>query len=159
MTTTSLPQARPVDRVPTALFAATSIWIAAVGAGVVEVIVRIFLLPDPPTGPQVVVRSLVYAAVVGLVLLLPSGRNAVRWALAVLLGGIGTLSLVIEPVQWLVGGGDAAAFLATADTPSLLVTALRVLHLAAVAAAMVLMFRPRATAYIRACTAERRAAA
>lgn len=160
MTTNPLTSSqRSVDRVPTELFAATSIWVAAVGAGVVEAIVRIFMLPDPPTGPQVVVRSLVYAAIVGLVLLLPTGRHSVRWALAVLLGGIGTLSLVIEPAGWLLDGGDPLAFLAASDTPTVLVTALRVLHLACVAVAVVLMFRPRATAYVRACTAERRAVA
>lgn len=159
MTTISPAGDRATDRVPTVLLAATSIWIAAVGAGAVETIVRIYLLPDPPTGPQVVVRSVVYAAVVGLVLLLPTGRNAVRWALAVLLGGIGTLSLVVEPVQWLLDGGAPAAFLAAADTPTLLVTALRVLHLACVGAALVLMFRPRASAYVRARTVERRIAA
>jgi hypothetical protein len=65
---------------------------------------------------------------------------------------------VIEPAGWLAAGGDPAGFLTTADGPTLLVVALRVLHLAAVIAAMVLMFRPRSTAFIRARAAQRAAA-
>jgi hypothetical protein len=145
------------DRLPTELFAATAIWIGAVGAGVTEALVHVFLMPDPPTGPQLLVRGAVYAVVLALVLALPTGRAVVRWALAVVLGGVGTLSLVAEPVGWLVAGGDPAGFLATADGPTLLVVALRSLHLATVIAAMVLMFRPRSSAFIRARTAQRAA--
>ena len=79
------------DRLPTELFAATAIWIGAVGAGVTEALVHVFLMPDPPTGPQLLVRGAVYAVVLALVLALPTGRAVVRWALAVLLGGVGTL--------------------------------------------------------------------
>ncbi|MGI5129446.1 hypothetical protein ACQEVB_21755 [Pseudonocardia sp. CA-107938] len=154
MTTTAPAPAR----LPTELLAATSIWIAAVGAGVAEALVNVFLMPDPPSTTQLLVRGTIYAGVLALILTLPTGRAAVRWALALLLGVVGTLSLVFEPIGWLADGGDVAAFLATADGPTLLVVALRVLHLAAVAAAMVLMFRPRAGAYVRARTAERRAA-
>ena len=145
------------DRLPTELFAATAIWIGAVGAGVTEALVHLFLMPDPPTGPQLLVRGAIYAVVLALVLALPTGRAVVRWALAVVLGGLGTLSLVAEPVGWLAAGGDPAGFLTTADGPTLLVVALRTLHLAAVIAAMVLMFRPRSSAFIRARTAKRAA--
>jgi len=145
------------DHLPTELFAATAIWIGAVGAGVTEALVHVFLMPDPPTGPQLLMRGAVYAVVLALVLALPTGRAAIRWALALLLGGIGTLSLVAEPASWLAAGGDPAAFLAAADGPTLLVVALRVLHLAAVIAAMVLMFRPRSSAFFRARAAKRAA--
>jgi hypothetical protein len=65
----------------------------------------------------------------------------------VLLGGIGTLSLVVEPLSWLAVGGSPTAFLATVDGPTLLITGLRVAHTAAVLAALVLLFRPPATAF------------
>jgi hypothetical protein len=160
MTTTAAPTGSPIalpDRLPTELFAATAIWIGAVGAGVTEALVHVFLMPDPPTGPQLLMRGAIYAVVLALVLALPTGRAVVRWALAVVLGGVGTLSLVAEPVGWLAAGGDPAGFLATADGPTLLVVALRALHLAAVIAAMVLMFRPQSSAFIRARAAKRAA--
>jgi hypothetical protein len=155
--TTIAPAVPASYHLPTELFAATAIWIAAVGAGVTEALVHVFLMPDPPTGPQLLMRGAIYAFVLALVAALPTGRAAARWALAVLLGGIGTLSLVVEPVGALLAGADPVAYLATADGPTLLVVALRVLHLAAVIAAMVLMFRPRSSAFIRARAAQRAA--
>lgn len=123
-------------------------WLTAITAGVLETLVRI-VLPDPPTPGQLAARFAIYTVVVALVLALRTGRNAIRWALAVLLGGIGTLSLVMEPLSWLLAGGSPAEFLATADGPTLLIVALRVAHLVAVFAALVLMFRPRANVFFR----------
>jgi hypothetical protein len=123
-------------------------WLTAVTAGVLEALVRI-VLPDSPTPGQLAARFAIYAVVVVLVLALRTGRNAIRWVLAVLLGGIGTLSLVVEPLSWLLVGGSPAAFLATADGPTLLIVGLRVAHLIAVFAALVLMFRPRANLFFR----------
>ena len=124
------------------------IWLAAIATGSVEALVRL-LLPEPPTPTQLGARFAIYTAFALLVLALHTGRNAVRWAVAVLLGGIGTLSLVVEPLGWLLAGGSPTSFLATADGPALLVTALRTLHIAAVAVALTLLFRPSATRYFR----------
>lgn len=124
-------------------------WLTAVAAGVAEALVRI-VLPDPPTPGQLAARFAIYSVIVALMLALRTGRNVVRWALAVLLGGVGTVSLVIEPLSWLLAGGSPAAFFTSADGPTLLVTGLRVVHLLAVLAALVLMFRPRANAFFRA---------
>jgi hypothetical protein len=134
--------------VPRPVTAAVAVWLAAVGAGVAETFVHL-TEPDPPSGTAVLLRFTIYAAVCALVLALRTGRNAVRWALAVLLGVFGTLSLVVEPVLWLVGGGDATAFLVAADGPTLAVVALRALHVLAVAVACALMFHPFATAWFR----------
>jgi hypothetical protein len=68
---------------------------------------------------------------------------------AVLLGGFGTASLVIEPVSWLLAGGSAGLFLVTAETPALVAAVLRMAHLVAVFSALVLMFRPAANAWFR----------
>jgi hypothetical protein len=73
------------------------------------------VLPDPPTGSELGFRFAIYAALVLLVLTLRSGRNLVRWALALLLGGVGLLSLVVEPVSWLLAGGSPVAFLSTVN--------------------------------------------
>jgi hypothetical protein len=68
---------------------------------------------------------------------------------AVLLGGFGTVSLVIEPVSWLLAGGSPGLFLVTAEAPALVAAVLRIAHLIAVFSALVLMFRPAANAWFR----------
>lgn len=134
--------------VPRAVRLSVVIWLAAIATGSVEALVRL-LLPEPPTPTQLAVRFAIYTAFVVLVLALHTGRNAVRWAVALLLGGIGALSLVVEPLDWLLAGGSPMSFLITADGPTLVVTALRTLHIATVAVALTLLFRPSATRYFR----------
>lgn len=124
------------------------LWLTAIAAGAAEALVHL-LLPQPPTAAQLGVRFAIYAALTLLVLALHTGRNAVRWTVAVLLGGFGTASLVAEPVSWLLAGGSPAVFLVTADVPTLVATGLRLVHLAAVFAALVLMFRPAAAPHFR----------
>jgi hypothetical protein len=140
--------AAPVPVRPLAVRTAVWSWLLAIAAGAAEALVRL-ALPEPPTATDLAVRFAIYATLVVLVLVLRTGSNRVRWTLAVLLGGLGTLSLVIEPLSWLLDGGSPTAFLATADGPTLLVIGLRVLHIAAVVAAMVAMFRPGANAFFR----------
>lgn len=149
MTRTPVPATGSAAAVPVPVRLSVLGWLTAVAAGVVEALVRM-MLPDPPTPGRLAARFAIYAVVVALVLALRTGRNAVRWALAVLLGGVGTLSLVIEPLSWLLAGGSPATFLTTADGPALLVAGLRVVHLVAVLTALMLMFRPRANAFFRA---------
>jgi hypothetical protein len=134
--------------VPRAVRLSVVIWLAAIAMGAVEALVWL-LLPGPPTPSELAIRFAIYTALVVLVLSLHTGRDAVRWAVAVLLGGVGTLSLVVEPLDWLLAGGSPTSFLATADGPSLLITALRTLHITAVAVALTLLFRPSATRYFR----------
>jgi hypothetical protein len=59
---------------------------------------------------------------------------------------------VIGPVTWLAEGGSLADAVAAADLGSVLFAASRVVHLGAVIAALVLMFHPAASAYLRATT-------
>jgi hypothetical protein len=66
------------------------------------------------------------------------------YALSVLYGGFGTLSLVIGPVTWLADGGSPADAMAAADLGSALFGASRFVHLAAIMAALILMFHPAA---------------
>jgi hypothetical protein len=146
--TETLRSSRRVGPVPPALRWSITAWLAAVAFGVAETVVRL-VLPDPPTVDAVVVRALIYGLVVVLVLALASGRNAVRVAVAVLLGGIGTLSLIIEPVGWLVAGGSPMAFLEAADGPTLAVIVVRAAHLVAVLVGLVTMFHPDVNAYVR----------
>ena len=69
--------------------------------------------------------------------------------MAVLYGGFGTLSLVIWPVTWLAEGGSLADAVAGADLGSVLFAASRLVHLAAIITALILMFHPAANAYVR----------
>jgi hypothetical protein len=100
----------------------------------------------------VAVRLLAFAGLGYLAARLRQGRNWARVALAVLYGGLGTLSLVVGPVTWLAEGGSLADAVGAADLGSWLFAASRVVHLGAVVAALVLMFHPAASAYLRATT-------
>jgi hypothetical protein len=142
--------------VPRPVRAAVVVWLVAVGAGVAETLVHL-ALPDPPGPAALAKRALIYTGVVVLVLALPGGRNTVRWTLAVLLGMVGTASLVVEPLTWLATGASPVAYLADAGVPDLAVVALRVVHLAAVVVALVLMFRPAANAFFSSRRPDRRA--
>jgi hypothetical protein len=70
--------------------------------------------------------------------------------LAVLYGGLGTLSLAGGAVLWLANGGSVTDAMASADLGSILFAASRLVHLGAIIAALILMFHPAANAYIRA---------
>jgi hypothetical protein len=134
--------------VPHPVRLAVTAWLTAIGAGVAEVLVRL-ALPDPPTGGQLAVRFAIYAALALLVLALRTGRRAVRLALTVLLGGIGLLSLLVEPAGWVLAGGSVAAFLGSADVLTWVVVLIRALHVGAVVLALAAMYRPAANAYFR----------
>jgi hypothetical protein len=133
---------------PSAVQLSVVLWLAAIGAGAVEALVHL-LLPEPPTLTQLAGRFGIYAVLSVLVLALRTGRNAVRWTVAVVLGGFGAASLVIEPVTWLLAGGSPGLFLVTAEGPALVAAGLRLAHLVAVFSALVLMFRPAASAWFR----------
>lgn len=133
---------------PPAVTLSVALWLGAILAGVAETLVHLFEA-DPPTATAVTARFGVYLVLAALVLSLRTGTNAVRWTVAVVLGGIGTLSLVIEPIGYLAGGGSAGAFLATAGWTDLAATGLRTLHVAEVLAALGLLFLPSSTAFFR----------
>jgi hypothetical protein len=142
MTTTTARSA------PAAVQMSVVLWLAAIGAGAAEALVYL-LLPEPPTPAELAARFGIYAVLTVLVLALRTGRNVVRWTVAVLLGVIGTLSLVAEPVSWLLAGGSPGEFLVMADAPELVAATLRFAHLVAVFSALTLMFRPAANAWFR----------
>jgi hypothetical protein len=151
-------QPGPGQGIPAQLRASVLLWLAAVAAGLFETILVVVDATDGDVGSAsqvavgVAVRLLVFTAAVYLAAQLRHGKNWARIALAVLLGGVGTLSLVIGPVTWLAQGGSPADALATADLGSMLFAASRVVHLGAVVAALILMFHPAANAYFRATT-------
>ena len=148
----------PRPGIPKQLQASYRLWLAAVAVGVFETALVVVDATDGQVGSPaavavgVAVRLLVFTGLVALAAQLRRGRNWARVALAVLYGGLGTLSLVIGPVTWLAEGGSLADAVAAADLGSALFAASRVVHLGAVIAALVLMFHPAANAYLRATT-------
>jgi hypothetical protein len=148
----SLPAAA---RPPKQLQASFWLWLVAVAAGLFETTLVVIESTAGEAGSAaavavgVTVRLLAFTALVYLAVRLRRGRNWARIALAVLYGGLGTLSLVIGPVTWLAEGGSLADATAAADLGYVLFAASRLVHLAAIIAALILMFHPGANAYIR----------
>ena len=141
---------------PRQLQASFWLWLVAVAAGLFETTLVVIESTAGEVGSAAVdaigvtVRLLAFTALVYLAVRLRQGRNWARIALTVLYGGLGTLSLVIGPVTWLAEGGSLADIAAAANLGSVLFAASRVVHVAAIIAALILMFHPAANAYIRA---------
>jgi hypothetical protein len=132
------------------------LWLTAVAAGVLETIIRVIdsLSVGSSSGGEAVVtgvaiRVVVYTVVVYIIVQMRLGKRWARLTLAVLLGMIGTLSLVIDPISWLAGGNSLREVFTQADLLFVLIAPIRVVHLAAVIAALALMFLPAANTYFR----------
>jgi hypothetical protein len=140
---------------PRQLQASFWLWLVAVAAGLFETTLVVIDARPGEVGSVaevaigVTVRLLAFTALVYPAVRLRQGRSWARIALAVLYGGFGTLSLVIGPVTWLAEGGSLAEAMAAADLGSVLFAASRLIHVAAMIAALILMFHPAANAYIR----------
>ena len=142
-------------RLPMQLRASFWLWLIALAAGLFETTLVVI---DATTGEVgsaaevavgVGIRLLAFTGLAYLAAQLRQGRNWARIALAVLYAGFGALSLVIGPASWLAEGGSLADAVKAADLGSVLFAASRLVHLAAIIAAMILMFQPAANAYIR----------
>jgi hypothetical protein len=142
-------------RPPRQLRASFWLWLLAVAAGVFETTLAVIDATAGQVGftPRVAlgvgVRLLAFAGLVFLATRLRQGRNWARIALAVLYGGLGTLSLAGGAVLWLANGGSVTDAMASADLGALLFAGSRLVHLGAIITALILMFHPAANAYIR----------
>ena len=144
--------AGPQKKVPGEVQMAFLLFLTAVGAGVLETIVRIvesLSKGSGDVGVGLVVRIFIYSVVVYVITQMRRGKGWARLTLAVLLGGLGTLSLVIDPIMWLATGNSPFDTFAQADLLFAIVAPIRVVHLAALFGALVLMFLPAANAYFR----------
>ena len=147
---------RPRPALPREVQASFLLWLTAVAAGVVETIIRfIYSLSWGYGGgeadvPGIVIRVIVYTVVIYIIAQMRLGKTWARTTLAVLLGGIGTLSLVIDPILWLAAGNALREVFAQANLLFYMVAPIRAVHLAAVIAALVFMFLPAANTYFRA---------
>jgi hypothetical protein len=140
---------------PRQLRASFWFWLVAVAAGLFETTLVVIEATAGQVGSVaevavgVTVRLLAFTGLMYLAVRLRQGRNWARIALALLYGGFGTLSLVIGPASWLAEGGSLADAMSAVDMGSVLFAASRLVHLAAIIAALILMFHPAANAYIR----------
>lgn len=134
--------------------AAFGLWLAAIAAGVFETFV-VVAGGDAGDSPAigVAVRAAVYVVVVLVALRMRAGRRWARLALALGLGVAGTLSLLIGPVEWLLDGNSVRAQSENGGAIWWLETAARALHVAAVWAAVPLMFTPAANRFFRGAAA------
>jgi hypothetical protein len=149
----------PRPGVPKEVQASFLLWLTAVAAGVLETIIRVtnalFMGSASGSGGEadvtgVIIRVIVYAVAVYIIAQMRLGKRWARLTLAVLLGVIGTLSLVIDPISWLAGGNSLREVFTEADLLFAFVAPIRAVHLAAVIAALVFMFLPAANTYFRA---------
>ncbi len=143
----------PLPGVPGEVQASFLLWLTAVATGVVETVIRVIYSSVGPGGEAdvtgIVIRVIVYTVAVYIIAQMRLGKRWARLALAVLLGGIGTLSLVIDPISWLTGGNALREVFAQADLLFYIVVPIRIVHLAAVIAGLVFMFLPAANDYFR----------
>lgn len=131
------------------------LWLVAIAAGIFEMAVVVIetLSADSDSGDGIfipaIIRTVIFAALVYVITRMYRGGNWARIALAVLLGGFGTLSLIIDPIQWIMEGHPVSEAFADMDVYATLFGISRVVHLAAVITACILMFRPDANPYFR----------
>jgi len=127
--------------VPTEVRAAFLLWMGALAAGIIEIPLHDVEIAGLAT------RLGTYAVVAVVALRMRAGRNWARWTLAIGLGIFGTLSLVFEPLTWLLDGNSLIDAIAGTDATGALVATSRILHVLCVWVAVPLMFRPRANTY------------
>jgi hypothetical protein len=152
----------PPPGVPKAVQASFLLWLSAVAADVLETIICVIDALAMGWGSGngaethvtgaisgVVIRVIVYTLVVYIITRMRLGKRWARLTLAALLGGIGTLLLVIDPISWLAGGNSLSDVFTQADLLFFLIVPIRTIHLVAVIVALVLMFLPAANTYYR----------
>lgn len=130
---------------PSARAAARLLWLALL-AGVVEAGVRAGVpasVYDAAVSLDALLpRLLLYGAVGWVVWRFLAGRRWAFWVLLVGVGVVGTASLVVEPVGWLLAGPDLGAALRGLTAAEGGIALARAAHLLAVLAAVVCLLRP-----------------
>jgi hypothetical protein len=137
-------------RPPVSVRAAAGCWIGAVALGAVETVIVVgsSQAGDDPL-PGVLFRCAVYGAAVLATLRMRAGRRWARIALALVLGVVGSLSLLVEPVAWLADGNSLSAAFDDADSTWWAIAVARALHVVAVWVAVPRMFTGSANRYFR----------
>ncbi len=138
-------------------------WIVAIVTALTELAARFLVDPRGPmqaiseSGTELAVRICAYVLLFSLATFMRRGSNVARHLLTLIYGGLGTLSLVLEPIMWVADGGDALSFLSEAGIAMWSMIVSRVLHIAAVWGGVILAYRSDASAYFRRTPATRTA--
>ena len=123
-------------------------WLGAIATALIELFVKFtveaggFLNAITSSWTELAIRFTAYALLLTLSFLMLAGRSSARWALLIIFGGLGTFSLVFEPVGWLLRGGSPIGFLASAEVSMWVMILSRIAHIACVWGAIFYMFRP-----------------
>ena len=124
------------------------LWLVAIAAGVFE---TGLVVATGGAGDDVVsgvaVRCLAFALAAWAAFRMRAGSRGARALLAVGLGVLGLSSLLLGPVTWLLDGHRLAEAMDGASASDWLFLASRCLHVSAVLAALVAMYRPSANAF------------
>ncbi|MGW6984368.1 hypothetical protein ACWGE1_33800 [Streptomyces sp. NPDC054932] len=134
---------------PAVVRAAFALWVTAVAAGAFETALMVGRAPAGESGVGLAVRLAVFTAAVLVAVRMRRGAGWARATLAVGLGVLGSASLVVGPLGYLLGGGSLSDALARAGAFEWVFGISRTVHPAAVLTAVVLMFRPAANAHFR----------
>jgi len=140
-------------RIPSDIKKSYLLWLVAIGAGVFEMAIAVTQMLSSGSEAgfgimiQVGIRSLIFAALVYVIVKMQRGKRWARIALTVLLGGIGTVSLLVDPIQWLLEGNSLDTAFTGMTVFSSLFGISRFVHLASVIAAIIFMYRPAANQY------------
>lgn len=141
--------------IPSSVRLAFWFWMAAIVTAIIELAIR--LLADPrglaetiaASGTELMVRGCAYVLLLMLACLVLWGSNLARHLLTAIYGAIGTFSLVVEPISWMIDGGNVVGFLAEADAAQWLITISRTAHIAAVLGGVWFGYRSDASNFFR----------
>lgn len=95
----------------------------------------------------ILVRSVIYTIFIIITIQMRKQKNWARLVLAIGLGIVGTLSLVIDPISWLMEGHAISEAFVGLDLFAVLFTLSRIIHIACVFVALFWMFRPNSNNY------------
>ncbi|MFE2285389.1 hypothetical protein ACFXDJ_14585 [Streptomyces sp. NPDC059443] len=140
---------------PKTIRTAHTLWLTAIAAGAFETVLAITRMTADGTGSAgeigigLAVRLTVFAAAALIARRMRAGARWARITLALGLGVLGTASMAVQPLGYLLDGGSLSAAAARAGALDWLFGASRAVHVAAVLTAVALMFRPASNAWFR----------
>ena len=83
------------------------LWLGAIATAIVERVVKLAIEPGgfrdavAAGRTELAVRFTAYVVLPALSLMMLSGKSWARWALLIMVGGLGTVSLVFEPIVFM----------------------------------------------------------
>jgi hypothetical protein len=133
---------------PASLRQAITLWLIAIGAGVFETLLVVTnvlwgdgsMANGEGLNAGVATRLVIFVAMTLVALQVRLGKNWARWTIGILLGVLGLLSLVIQPVSWMMEGHAVGEAFTNLNLGSAAFMLSRAVHMVTVVAATTLMF-------------------